>query len=124
MHRMVFLCNRLPISHGQLLQVGDKISAKISAKIRDGPHRIRADLGADIHRGLLDTGANGVHHFLPGQLDLPIFQEVTNDAGHDHKDTFGIIVEAQAPPHPRGDASVPTPLYGDTSFPHTPLHWS
>ena len=95
-HCMVFLCNRLPISHGQLLQIGDKISSKI----RDGLHRISADLGADIHRGLLDTGANGVHHFLPGQLDLPIFQEVTNDAGHDHKDAFGIIVETQASPHP------------------------
>ena len=93
MHRMVFLCNRLPISHGQLLQIG--------SKIRHGLHRIRADLGADIHRGLLDTGANGVHHFLPGQLDLPVFQEVTNDAGHDHKDAFGIIV---------GTLRFPTPL--------------
>ena len=116
-HRMVFLCNRLPISHGQLLQIGDKISAKISAKIRDGPHRIRADLGADIHRGLLDTGANGVHHFLPGQLDLPVFQEVTNDAGHDHKDAFGIIVGTL----PAKGGRFPTPPWR-RKRPHTPLH--
>ena len=98
---IVFLCNR-PISHGQLLQIG--------SKIRDGLHRIGADLGADIHRGLLDTGANGVHHFLPGQLDLPVFQEVTNDAGHDHKDAFGIIV---------GTLRFPTPLsIGDDWYLH------